>query len=151
MLSAIRAEYGTPIVSFNGEMIYSFPSLQDLKNKATDDDLRKKCGMGYRAKYLLETMKILESLGGEAYLHQLKQNYTKGIINAIEVQEALIQFCGVGLKVADCVGLFSLKSAEAIPVDTHVWNIARRDYDRQGLLKDVKSLTPSIYRQGTYM
>jgi N-glycosylase/DNA lyase len=32
-------------------------------------------------------------------------------------------------------------------VDVHVWNIARRDYDADGVLVDVKSLTPSVYRQ----
>ena len=46
---------------------------------------------------------------------------------------------------ADCVALFSLAQAEAIPVDVHVWNIACRDYDAS--LQHVKSLTPSVYRQ----
>lgn len=33
------------------------------------------------------------------------------------------------LQVADCVALFSLDQASAIPVDVHVWRIACRDYD----------------------
>jgi len=36
---------------------------------------------------------------------------------------------GVGRKVADCVALFSLDQTSAIPVDTHVWNIACRYFD----------------------
>lgn len=32
-------------------------------------------------------------------------------------------------QVADCVALFSLDQASAIPVDVHVWRIACRDYD----------------------
>jgi len=50
--------------------------------------------------------------------------------------------------VADCVALFSLKQADAIPVDVHVWNIARRDYDKDNpkQLDSIKSLTPTNYR-----
>ena len=152
MLTAIRREYGQPVVREGEhedirETLYSFPSLQELKEKADEQDLRDKCGMGYRAKYIMETMEILDSLGGEAYLQELKQKSSDGAVSPLEVQEALIQFCGVGRKVADCVALFSLKQSGAIPVDVHVWNIACRDYDPEGDLRKVKSLTPTVYRQ----
>lgn len=151
ILSAIRREYGVPLVQ-KGEYglddaVYSFPSSQELQERATDEDLRKKCGLGYRAKYILETMRILQSLGGEAYLHDLRNQSSEGTLSPIEVQAALMQFSGVGRKVADCVALFSLKQCNAIPVDVHVWNIACRDYDDDGQLKSVKSLTPTVYRQ----
>jgi N-glycosylase/DNA lyase len=141
MLTALRREYGEALLTVGDETFYSFPSLETLKH-ATDDDLRQKCGLGYRAKYLLETMKILESLGGEQYLQELRS-----IQDPVEVQAKLVQFCGVGNKVADCVALFSLKQDKAIPVDVHVWNIARRDYDTERQLESVKSLTPVVYRQ----
>jgi N-glycosylase/DNA lyase len=142
MLSAIRREYGEPMVTIGDEVLYSFPSLETLLQRANDDDFRNKCGLGYRSKYLLETMRILESLGGEPYLWQLRS-----IEDPVVVQDKLIQFCGVGRKVADCVALFSLKQDKAIPVDVHVWNIARRDYDTERLLDKIKSLTPAAYRQ----
>lgn len=44
------------------------------------------------------------------------------------VQSQLLQLPGVGRKVADCVALFSLDQSDCIPVDTHVWAIALRDY-----------------------
>lgn len=72
-------------------------------------------------------------------------------------------FPGVGRKVADCVALFALDQHGAVPVDTHVWNIACRHFD-PGLkasaasasgqntllltpadVQDAKSLTPSVY------
>jgi len=140
MLNAIRREYGQELVTIGDEVFYSFPSLETLMEKATDSDLRSKCGMGYRAKYLLETMKQLVSLGGEQYLQELRT-----IKDPTVVQKKLIQFCGVGRKVADCVALFSLKQSDAIPIDVHVWNIARRDYDRDGTLDRMKSLTPTNY------
>ena len=160
MLHAIRREYGEPLCTITSdslgegkilvdsssdeehEVFYSFPSLEKLKECATEDDLRSKCGMGYRAKYLIKTMAILDSLGGESYLQELRT-----ITDPVVVQEKLIQFQGVGRKVADCVALFSLRQCDAIPVDVHVWNIARRDYGADALMHTTKSLTPTIYKQ----
>lgn len=141
MLSALRQRYGEPLLTVGNDTFYGFPSLNQLRRQATDADLRE-IGMGYRAKYLMETMETLHSLGGESYLHGLRS-----IQDPVVVQEKLTQFCGVGRKVADCVALFSLRQGGAIPVDVHVWNIARRDYDTDCVLEDVKSLTPSVYRQ----
>lgn len=42
--------------------------------------------------------------------------------------DELLSLAGVGPKVADCVCLMGLGWAEAVPVDTHVWQIAQRDY-----------------------
>ena len=147
ILQSIRETYGQPLLTVEMDqggpmVIYSFPSLTDLMQQATEMDLREKCGIGYRAKYIMETMELLTKFGGEQYLLDLKSNTT---LTAVEVQEQLIQFSGVGRKVADCVALFSLQQAEAIPVDVHVWNIACRDYDPT--LQMTKSLTPTIYRQ----
>jgi N-glycosylase/DNA lyase len=142
MVGALRREYGEPLVTIGDEVLYSFPSLDTLLARANDKDLRSKCGLGYRSKYLLETMRILESLGGEEYLWELRS-----IEDPVVVQDKLVQFCGVGRKVADCVALFSLKQDNSIPVDVHVWNIARRDYDTERLLEKIKSLTPAAYRQ----
>jgi len=141
MLKAIRERYGEPLVTIGEETLYSFPSLQQLQSQATNADLRE-IGLGYRSKFLMETMATLHKLGGEKYLHELRE-----IEDPAVVQEALMQFCGVGRKVADCAALFSLRQVGAVPVDTHVWNISRRDYDTDGVLMDVKSLTPTIYKQ----
>lgn len=45
-----------------------------------------------------------------------------------EAHEALLSLAGVGPKVADCVCLMGLGWGESVPVDTHVWQIAQRDY-----------------------
>lgn len=48
-------------------------------------------------------------------------------------------------KVADCVCLMSLDKAEAVPVDTHVWQIAKRDYSfAPG--SGQKSITDKLHR-----
>ena len=118
--------------------IYSFPELEALQ-AATDKGLRD-MGFGYRAPYIVETRNLLQELGGHEYLMSLRS-----IRDADKVQEKLIEFKGVGRKVADCVALFSLDQTEAIPVDTHVWHIACREYDPS--LSEVKSLTPTVYRR----
>ena len=45
-----------------------------------------------------------------------------------QAHESLLAFSGVGPKVADCVCLMSLDKHNCVPVDTHVWQIASRDY-----------------------
>lgn len=154
ILSTLRREYGQPIelplssecdgINQQGEraQVYSFPSLEELRSQVTKKDLRR-LGWGYRAKYVIQTMETLNSLGGESYLSNLRNQETDPVV----VQEALLQFAGVGRKVADCCALFSLRQTRAIPVDVHVWNIARRDYDPDDKLAMVKSLTPTIYKQ----
>jgi N-glycosylase/DNA lyase len=145
MVDAIRREYGEPLLSEadgSPETLYSFPSVDTMLQYATDEGLRQKCGLGYRSKYVMETLQTLKEKGGEAYLQELR-----GISDPSEVQAKLCEFCGVGRKVADCAALFSLRQEDAIPVDVHVWNIARRDYDDDGQLAQIKSLTPTTYRQ----
>ncbi|KAI9679886.1 MAG: 8-oxoguanine glycosylase ogg1 [Caeruleum heppii] len=60
-----------------------------------------------------------------------------------EAHEQLLELQGVGPKVADCVCLMGLGWGEAVPVDTHVWQIAQRDY-KFGRGKH-KSLTKATY------
>ena len=60
-----------------------------------------------------------------------------------DVRDRLLQLMGVGRKVADCVALFSLDKTDAVPVDTHVWDITQSLY-AQHLQKTTKSLTPKM-------
>ena len=57
-------------------------------------------------------------------------------------------FCelpGVGAKVADCVCLMSLDKTEAVPVDTHVWQLTTKHYMPH--LQKTKSLTTKMYKE----
>ena len=148
LLASFRKTYGQHLIdlpcrsdgaaAITWRKVYSFPKLEALQ-AATDQGLRD-MGFGYRAPYIVETRDLLQELGGHEYLMSLR-----AIRDADRVQERLIEFKGVGRKVADCVALFSLDQMEAIPVDTHVWHIACREYDPS--LSDVKSLTPTVYRR----
>ncbi|CAB4057270.1 OGG1 [Lepeophtheirus salmonis] len=60
-----------------------------------------------------------------------------------DAKEQLIQLPGVGPKVADCILLMSLDKAGAIPVDTHMFQIAARYYLPH--LVGKKSVNSKIY------
>ena len=108
MLSHLSKKFGDRI-HFDGCDFYTFPTPQRLE-KATAEELAK-CGLGYRAKYVSETAKMVYENNFE--LESLRKlSYEKA-------REELLNFSGVGLKVADCVLLFSLGKLDAFPVD--VW------------------------------
>ena len=113
---------------------------------AVSEEEYRKIGLGYRAKFIrnsaLKLVAAAERGGwsdGSAYLHSLRS------MSRADVREALLELDGVGPKVADCVALFSLDQVDAVPVDTHVWRIACRDYDTT--LSECKSLTPTVYQR----
>ena len=58
---------------------------------------------------------------------------------------ALCELPGVGAKVADCVCLMSLDKTEAVPVDTHVWQLTTKHYMPH--LQKTKSLTTKMYKE----
>lgn len=154
MLSSLRQTYGDALIQIplrllmeDGSVskpldtsmtLHSFPSIEQLQ-RATDDDLRD-MGFGYRAKYIIGSRDILLEKGGLDYLLSLRSQKED------HVQEELLEFCGIGRKVADCVALFSLDQSEAIPVDVHVQHIASRDFDPT-VLGSAKSITPTIYKK----
>ncbi|KAJ1441117.1 DNA glycosylase, partial [Ochromonadaceae sp. CCMP2298] len=127
MLDKLRLTYGTYRCSLGGYLhrhdLYDFPTAESLA-AASEADLRA-LGMGYRAKFIKGSAQLVvdKTRAGEAgWFEQMR-----GIAQAAQAQ-LLLELPGVGRKVADCVALFSLDQTAAIPVDTHVWNIAIRDY-----------------------
>lgn len=111
---------GRHLGTVEGLEFYEFPSLDRLL-AVSEKDFRE-AGFGYRAKYIVGTVKALQSKpgGGVEWLTSLR---------GLDLQDAIAALCtlpGVGSKVAACVALFSLDQHHAIPVDTHVWQIATR-------------------------
>lgn len=115
--------------------LYAFPTLEQLQ-RATEEELRA-AGFGYRAKFITGSVAELASKpdGGHAWLLSLRTAPYH------EASAALCALPGVGPKVAACVCLFALDKHEAIPVDTHVWQLATRYYTPK--LKG-KTLSPKI-------
>jgi N-glycosylase/DNA lyase len=147
MLGKLREAYGDAIVVESEAVraagvlrLFRFPTLAQLQ-RASEEELRA-LGFGYRAKYIVSTVSKLASREGARWLASLRAEPQSAEGDA-RVLTALLELDGVGPKVADCVALFSLDRRRVVPVDTHVWQIACRDFDRS--LTEARSLTPAVY------
>jgi len=122
---------------------YTFPTSETLA-KATVNALRD-CGLGYRAKYVSETAKVVYK--NDFDLERLKKMpYEKA-------RKELLSLFGVGLKVADCVSLFGLEKLEAFPVDVWIKRAITNHYANhfpQEFINKIlpcKSLSPTEYNR----
>jgi N-glycosylase/DNA lyase len=122
MVQALCREYGQSVGTHpeDGETYYDFPKLEALHHASLTKELRE-LGFGYRAPYIAKTCAMLAERPPD-YLHELRTKPYSEVVSALQ------EFSGVGPKVADCVALMSLDQHAAIPVDTHVIQIAMRDY-----------------------
>ncbi|KAK6348463.1 8-oxoguanine glycosylase ogg1 [Orbilia javanica] len=152
MVDKLCATYGTPLGTITHTptttssdtkppptevAYYSFPKIESLTSPDVEETLRT-LGFGYRAKYIYKTACMVHNDRPKGFLNTLRDDK-----DYKEAHAELIQFTGVGPKVADCVCLMSLDKMGAVPVDTHVWQIATRDY-KFGKGKH-RSLTPAVY------
>jgi N-glycosylase/DNA lyase len=142
MLRKLSEKYGEKRV-FDGYDFYTFPTIERLAF-ASESGLRE-CGLGYRAEYVQATARRIHE--EKIDLDSLKA------LPYLEARKQLLEFAGVGLKVADCVLLFSLEKLEAFPVDVWVKRVILNHYANQlptDLVKKLKShdsLTNSEYEK----
>ena len=106
MVSHLANQLGTPIAG----SINQLPSWSVLA-RATDAQL-KACALGYRAKFIRDTARALESQPDWA--EEFQKLTTPDLI------EKLKTLPGVGPKVAACVALFGFQRLESFPVDTWI-------------------------------
>lgn len=102
-IEGISKRYGENMGSY-----YAFPTPEAL-SQATEEEL-KLLGLGYRASYVLDTAKRVRD-GALVGLEDLPDD---------ELRLALLDFKGVGGKVADCIMLFGYSRYSRFPVDTWV-------------------------------
>ncbi|KAF2464996.1 DNA glycosylase [Lindgomyces ingoldianus] len=157
MVHNLCLHYGPLIGHIGNEAYHDFPTPEALAGPGVEQHLQK-LGFGYRAKYIYKTAVMVADSRGLAWLDELcnpespvfgqepkpggplieggREGYRKA-------HQELLALHGVGPKVADCVCLMGLGWSESVPVDTHVWQIAQRDY-KFGKGKH-SSLTPATY------
>ena len=104
MSLALRKSFGRPT-----KYGHTYPSPAMLA--ASDEGVLRACGLGYRAKNLLATARLIAS--GEFDLDAMAELETPAL------REALVKLPGVGVKVANCVLLFAYERLDAVPID--VW------------------------------
>lgn len=92
---------------------------------------------GYRAKFIQKCAAEILTNGNLDWFAKLQK------LDYKDAHGELIKLTGIGPKVADCICLMSLGHLQAIPVDTHVFQIAVQHYLPK--LKGAKSVTTKIY------
>ena len=119
IIERISKNYGKKI-EWGKSQYYTFPTPQEL-SKASVEDLRK-LGLGFRDVRVYETTKIVNENPDK-----LKELKNEKDVN--KLREELLEFPGVGPKVADCVMLFStLKRLEVFPIDVWVRRVMNELY-----------------------
>lgn len=109
--------------------MYAFPPPSALTPDTTDLLLRQ-LGFGYRAPFIEWTANYLvdtaaaQNMTPHEYLESLRQGKYTGGDGLQGARAKLMEFKGVGRKVADCIALFALGWTETVPVDTHVFQVS---------------------------
>lgn len=112
---------------------FAFPTLEALAQ--ADEKILRDGLWGYRAPRVIALAKHLQTLPPDWLTDLRSQPY-------MQAHSALSSLYGIGAKLADCICLFSLDKDQAVPVDTHIRQIAVNLFapDMAG-----KSLTPHVY------
>jgi len=114
---AIREAFG-PAARLNGAVLYAYPTAESL-SLATEEELRA-CRLGYRAKNLLATARVVASGGID-----LVELETMDDASALD---RLCELPGVGPKIANCVLLFAFGRLRAFPIDVWIGRVLRENY-----------------------
>jgi len=129
MLNTLSKHHGTHIT---GDL-YAFPTIEQLLT-ITDAQLRS-YSFGFRAPRIIAAARFFHT-----------NDITPDALAALSYSElisTLTEIDGCGRKIADCIALFAFGHHHAVPVDTHIWKIARNHFVPR--LADL-SLTPKTYQ-----
>ncbi|ODQ63720.1 DNA glycosylase [Nadsonia fulvescens var. elongata DSM 6958] len=139
MVENLCTHFGTYLNQHNGIRYFDFPTAQQLAFDDTTEARLRALGFGYRAKYIYQTARMVAAHPNqESWLFDLRQ------MSYPDTHAELVQFMGVGPKVADCVCLMSLDKSDIVPVDTHMIQIVQRDYK---FGRGIKTLNKTSYAQ----
>jgi len=119
MLANLSRKFGEE-THLDSHSFYTFPKPEKLA-KAGLQELQE-CGLGYRAKYVSETARLVCKKAFD-FERLKKTTYEKA-------REELLDLPGVGPKVADCVLLFSLEKLESFPVDVWIRRVILKYYTK---------------------
>lgn len=145
LVKTLKKEYGNFIGSYSFETeeninFYAFP--KDLNVFIGSEDQLREWKFGYRAKYIASAATFLSSNDFRNSGDLCKFRY-KSYDEAVQF---LRQVPGIGPKVADCIALMSLDQLSSVPIDTHIWRIARERYKFSDSVKTV-NLNDRLYRE----
>jgi N-glycosylase/DNA lyase len=114
---ALRKRFGKA-VAIDDEIVFTFPTVERLA-QSSERELRE-CALGYRAKNLLATARLIAS--GDVHLEEL------ATLSNVDLRKALCALPGVGAKVANCVMLFAYERLRAFPIDVWIERVLHENY-----------------------
>ena len=107
-VNEISKKYGKKVV-FEDNEYYLFPTEKELENVTIDE--YRKCGVGFRDSYIFNAVHGI--LNNKLNIEEINT------LDTITLRNKLLEFRGVGPKVADCILLFACNRNEVFPID--VW------------------------------
>lgn len=137
LVNKLCLHYGEIICEVDGQKYFAFPALSAFAKDGVENDLRN-LGFGYRAKYIQKSSEEILAKGGLKWLQELRN------MSYEEAHAELQKLTGIGPKVADCICLMSLNHLSAVPVDTHIIQIAKHYLPD---VANVKNMTPALYKK----
>ncbi len=133
----LRRRFGQRVV-FAGRELFAYPTPTALA--AVDESDLRACALGYRAKNLLGSARLISS--GEVDLAAIAQ------LNDDGARAALCRLPGVGEKVANCALLFGFERVRAFPIDVWIERVLRTLYfprARQLTAKRLRDFTSGYF------
>ncbi len=130
-IDSVAETLGEKIGTYDGKDYYSLP-FPEVLAEASLEDLAP-CRLGYRAKYLIETARLVQEEGVDV-LESLGQPE----VTADDARQSLCRYSGVGPKVANCISLFSMGKIDSFPIDVWVRKVMNRLYGIEE--KNVKAM-----------
>lgn len=109
VIDTLCEKYGDYIGEYEGENYYAFPTPQKLASLSLDE--LRECKTGFRDKYIKSVSEIVSN--NQLDLYELSSMDTNDCINKLK------SLSGVGMKVADCIAMFSMRKYNVFPVD--IW------------------------------
>ncbi|MBP5273995.1 MAG: hypothetical protein ILO36_03550 [Abditibacteriota bacterium] len=131
-LGELRELCGEPVCEREGRVWKLFPSAAAIAARK-EEELTSIKGLAFRGRNMLSASRSLP----EDFFQRLKR---------ASYPEAKALLCSqkfIGEKLADCICLFGLGFSEAVPVDTHVYQIGVKRFG----IEPRKSITSAVYKQ----
>jgi N-glycosylase/DNA lyase len=132
METLICKYYGDEIRLSDGTTFYTPPRIEKLAT-ARENELRKKCRVGYRAPYMINVARAI--LNGDIAVEDFVEKSTG------EARKELMSVKGIGPKVSDIILLYGFGKMDVFPMDRWLRRALRREYFKrekvsEGRLRD---------------
>ena len=120
-------------LELNGDIRCTFPTPEAVLQAGPESLRAMRLGLDRHTKIIEAAQRVCM---GELDLQRLAQPDT----SYVEAKRQLMQCRGIGLKIADCIALFSLNKPRAFPVDRNIRDAIMASYPHSTIPKTVKPL-----------